>query len=474
MKVAHSREGASFILATGSPSAHLDGYLLCALEIEVLEARRGAVAHVGYVLVGGVFPVLARLGEVRVRALAAAEHAVEAATLCRVEVAGYARLILALALERAAVEAAARDLHLVDGAVRVDLDFLGAGLAGEAVTVGLAMIEHVVLAVRFHDGAVRVARVVGGVLDALAPAQTHVAYADDGAAEREVAVRTVARRIAQLVAEEGRIDEVVLAVYLTHGRGFEELMSLVRRARRIALALGDVFGRNVHRHHVGLEHRHHRAFAAEGLASRQEEGIERGAETRVEVYLVTLHVHARVELEGIALLLAEYLSVGVMHVVQELVFARGLVAHRHAYLARVVQEVVEVVFAVGTAAHVGRVHAVLALGVVGILRLFEYYALVTPVGQIVLGAAPAHVVVHAERTAVEFVVTAVYVDAAVELMRLPVGYVFPAGEIGIEYLFLAHHKLLFIVRSLGGQSFMALNTPFIAGYISLNTLYLLS
>ena len=327
------------------------------------------------------------------------------------------------------------------------------------MTVGLAMIEHVVLAVRFHDGAVRVARVVGGVLDALAPAQTHVAYADDGSAVSEFAVGAVAYGVAELVAEERGINKVIFPVYLAHGRRLEELVPFEVGACGVALALGDILWILVHRHHVGSEHGDRRALAADRLAAGQEEGIEGRAEAGVKVYLVALDVDAGVELEDVALPLAQSGAVGIVHVIHELVLSRRSVAHRDADHAVVGAEIIEVIPSVRAAAHVGRVHGRLAVLVHWVLILTPDDSFVTPVGQVVLGRGPADIVVHAERLAAEFVVRAVYVYAAVEFMRFAVGDILPARQIGIENLLFVHY----IISPYSRIYFISLKTSFIAG-----------
>ena len=68
------------------------------------------------------------------------------------------------------------------------------------------------------------------MLDVRDAGQADIAAADQDAAELEADVRAVADRVAEVVAVQGTVDEIVFPVELTHGAGLAERLLLIRGA----------------------------------------------------------------------------------------------------------------------------------------------------------------------------------------------------------------------------------------------------
>ena len=182
--------------------------------------------------------------------------------------------------------------------------------------------------------------------------------------------------------------------------------------------------------HVGGVELDHRAalYVAFGNAQDGEEHPR----TVIEPHPAALHVYRGVERQVLRRIRIEV----DFAVIRER--PRGAVGHGAAYgpaLARNarIEGIVQIVFTVGRAADVGGVHAAPA-PVSRVVALFIDYTLEPPVAEIVCRSRPRDIVVHAEPAAVEPVVRAIYVYAAVEHVRFAVGDVFPARQIGIESL----------------------------------------
>ena len=84
-------------------------------------------------------------------------------------------------------------------------------------------------------------------------AKANVADGDDGAAEVELAIWFVGDSVAELVSEEGRIDEVVFVTDLSHGGSFEELVAFPFGAFAVSLNFADDLWLADDGHHVFVE-----------------------------------------------------------------------------------------------------------------------------------------------------------------------------------------------------------------------------
>ena len=142
---------------------------------------------------------------------------------------------------------------MFDRAIFLDLDLFGAGLTGEAISVGLAVIEDIVLVTDGKDGTMGVAGVVARGLDVFVFAKANVTDGDDGATEVELAIWFVGDSVAELVSEEGRIDEVIFVTDLSHGGSFEELVAFPFGAFAVSLNLADDLWLADDGHHVFVE-----------------------------------------------------------------------------------------------------------------------------------------------------------------------------------------------------------------------------
>ena len=235
--------------------------LIGAVELKVFEPRRAPVPEVGYVLCGGVVPVLARLREVRVAQFQEFEDAVPPRAAAGIEVAGDARLIGADAAKRPSVQPAGGQFRLQKFPARIAY-FLRAGLAGKLVAVGLAVIEYVIFIPYLNETAVGIAQIVERLGVAV---ESDVADGDESTAVAEPLGGFVADGIAQLVPLDGRIDEVISPVELAHGGRFEELVSLESRPRAVFDGGADVFDLAVDGEHIGPQFHDHGALFGGGM-----------------------------------------------------------------------------------------------------------------------------------------------------------------------------------------------------------------
>ena len=115
------------------------------------------------------------------------------------------------------------------------------------------MIEDIVLVTDGKDGTMGVAGVVAGSLDIFVSRKANVTDGDDGAAEVELAIWFIGDGVAELMSEEGRIDEVVFVTDLSHGGSFEELVAFPFGAFAVSFDLADDLWLADDGHHVFVE-----------------------------------------------------------------------------------------------------------------------------------------------------------------------------------------------------------------------------
>jgi len=115
------------------------------------------------------------------------------------------------------------------------------------------VIEDIVLVADGKDGTMGVAGVVASGLDIFMFAKANVTDGDDGATEVELAIWFVGDGVAELMSEEGRIDEVVFVTDLSHGGSFEELVAFPFGAFGVSLDLADDLWLADDGHHVFVE-----------------------------------------------------------------------------------------------------------------------------------------------------------------------------------------------------------------------------
>ena len=98
-----------------------------------------------------------------------------------------------------------------------------------------------------------VAGVVAGGLDIFMFAKANVTDGDDGATEVELAIWFVGDGVAELMSEEGRIDEVVFVTDLSHGGSLKELVAFPFGAFAVSFNLADDLWLADDGHHVFVE-----------------------------------------------------------------------------------------------------------------------------------------------------------------------------------------------------------------------------
>ena len=342
------------------------------------------------------------------------------------QVAGDISRILSLAAERPAVQSAGGYLRLPDLPLFIKEDRLGAALTAEPGGVGLAVVENVPLAVDFHDAAVVVPadgrRAVGGLVGA--DSRVHVAY--DRAAIRKGAAGILRCGVAQFMHQLRGIHEVISVSPLADGGRLEKRVALKPGALVIHIAGRDKDGFFFDGQHIRPQHGAHRSVA--GL-------IPMPGKAGIQIGFVTLGQHAGIKLRLVAGPLAQAHTVFVLHIPQEFETSRRGIAHGHGHEAHLVIHVIQIVASIGALCHVGRVEAHAAICVAGVRVAGINHALTPPVGKVVYRGGPAHIIAHAENTAVEKVVGTVHVHPAAEHVGLAVRNIFPGGKIGIERLF---------------------------------------
>ena len=373
----------------------------------------------------------------------------------RAEVAGDTGLIASFAGQRPVVQTAARDLDLRDRAIRQDRNGLGAALTGAFDAVGLAVVEDVPLSVHFHEATMGVACVVEGFCVALVP---DIRYADERAAIVEIPIRVIADGVAELVAEDRGIDEVVFPVDLPDGAGLEKAVALEVCPSCRCRSGYDGFPLSPDRFHIRLQ------LQTDGLldpvAAELENQLERALrrKTHVEISLaVVVHQHAGIEGEGISFLLAIWRSVGILYAAVIRKGADGAVRHGDAGAGQNVELIVQIITPVRALYAVRRVHMHLPVLVAGILRSSIDHALIAPVAQIVQRSRPADVIVHAEVLTAKAVVAAVDIEPFSEHAGFSVRDVLIAWQIGIKSRMLVHQSSLLFSKT--RQSCFSISGP---------------
>lgn len=115
----------------------------------------------------------------------------------------------------------------------------------------------------------------------------------------------------------------------------------------------------------------------------------------------------------------------------------------NADLLQKIETVVKIILSIIAAADIGRPKSMCAIGITGILGLFENDAFIAPIGKIVCGRGPTDIVILAVDIAVKFIVTAVYIQAISKDAGFAIGNIFPTGKIGVKNLFFIFISPLF-------------------------------
>ena len=309
------------------------------------------------------------------------------------------------------------------------------------------MIENIIFPVDLDQGAVGIPGIVVRVLGIRNARKADVAAADEDAAVLEPLCRGIAHRVAEVMAVEGAVDEIIFSVELPHGARLAEGLLLIGRA--LGLFAGKdadvvqlVAGNDgLHVRCIDLEI--HRAVLRR-LGAVQKDRIAAEGKAGVEIEAAVVVFEApRIELEGLVPL-ADGRAVLVLHIVVELVFSGGLVADRDGDHLGAAHEIIEIIPAVGTHHHIGGRKAVGHFDPRSrrILLSAENDPVIRPVAQVVHRGGPAYIVAETEIDAVKDIVGAVDVDSAVHDVRFRIRNIFPAGKIGIECLLRLHRSFL--------------------------------
>lgn len=337
-----------------------------------------------------------------------------------------------LCRKRAAVEAAAGDLRLREGAVGVHSQLVGAGLPGELPAVGVAMIKDVVFFTNFCNAPMVVAQVVSG-LGVFRPAQVRVG--DQYPLVRKGTLRTFSHAVAELMALEAGIDVIVPVPEVTHTGGLVEGVFLVACPLAGLDAVGADKGFPDDRVHIiGPDERPSRRELARLPSPGNAPPVR-------SPYRDIRRSHRRGRRGSKPLDALRPGAVCPLHMGQEFILPTRGVTDRHGDHIGEIHGIVEVVPSVPALHYIrseqqmGQTlgHPVRDAGdglilLEGFLLLPVDDAFIFPVSQIINGSAPADVVQQAELLSVILVVAAVDIDPVSEDTGLPVGNVLPLGR----------------------------------------------
>ena len=156
------------------------------------------------------------------------------------------------------------------------------------------------------------------------------------------------------------------------------------------------------------------------------------AEPRIKPGSIPFRQNAGIKLVLIPCTGSQRRAVRVGHVAVIGIPSGGRIAHGHRDCRSAVQRVIEIIPAIRAAGHIGRIQTLLPVGIAGVLGAAIQHAFIPPVGQILYGRAPAHIIVQTEIVAIEPVMASKHIHPPVEHMRLPVGHILPQGQIGID------------------------------------------
>lgn len=272
----------------------------------------------------------------------------EAGAFPRLEIAGDGGRIGAQPLQRTAVQIAAGHLRLPEAAISVHEDLLRHALPGEHTGVGVTVTEDVVVTADLDDAAVVVAEISLGL-----PARPEHKVLRSGAVKADVAVgmerpaiseapvRPIGHRVDQLVALNGRIDEVVPSVEFPDGAGLEELMPLEARASGIDAVRKKPGWSGADRPHIGLEL--HVVSGIPGMPSPAARRVDRVHRTLscIEVDAsIVIHEDAGIERHEVRVLLSPRGAIRMHDAAHVGILPCRLVAHGDVHLELVCQAVV--------------------------------------------------------------------------------------------------------------------------------------
>ena len=289
-------------------------------------------------------------------------------------------------------------------------------LTAEIGSVGVTVIENIPFAADFHHAAMVVGGIVGAHGSGLVGINVQVAAADQYALIDKAPGRLPADGAAQLMEQDGRIDQIIQPVLSADGRCFEELMSLKARPLAGGGAGNHKCGRFQHRQHIGIQHRGHGSVLVR---------VAHAAETGVQIRPAVFRQYARVELRLIPCAQPQQRAVRVVDVSIELIRSGGRIAYGHGDEVHVAEHIIEIVPSIRADGHIRRIEISLQIAVMRILILAVDHAFIAPAAQIFHRGRPADVVAHAVQIAVEKIMRAIYIYPVAKHIGFPVRHIFP-------------------------------------------------
>ena len=245
--------------------------------------------------------------------------------------------------QRPAVQAAAGNLRLAEGSIRLKEDLIGTALAAELAAVGVAVPENIISAADLFHAAMVVAHIVLGLLIALPP---QIAIGDQHPFISEWALRSAGHGVAQLMALEAGINEVIPRPKMPDAGGLKERVLRKTGALGRFRAVGHTHRLRDNGLHILCQPYHH----GPRDLFRHSRVMLGGRTAGIEINARILHQNSRIEPDKIL----GNRTIGAGNLAPVFIPARRLVTDRHRHNPRQIHGIVQIVPPIGAACHVRR------------------------------------------------------------------------------------------------------------------------
>ena len=109
-------------------------------------------------------------------------------------------------------------------------DLLGTRLSGRLFSVCMPMIENIIISVNLDQASMGISRIILCMIYIRNSGKSYITVADENASVFKTTGRIVTGRIAELMAVQGTINEVISISEFSHRACFQKRMSFIRRS----------------------------------------------------------------------------------------------------------------------------------------------------------------------------------------------------------------------------------------------------
>ena len=280
----------------------------------------------------------------------------------------------------------------------------------------------------------RIARIIiGGLISPI----TNISNTDQRSAIPKTAVRPLTYGIAELVAQFGRIDQIISISDFTDTARLKKSMSFKTGSARHRRTGQNHDRFPLHGNHIFIEPD---TVTGIDFQSAQIHDQFHPSRKRCKACIhinasVIVNEHARIEQVHLSLFLSVRRTVRPLYITVKFIFSRRRITHGNGSYRQTVKFVIQIIPAVCSLYHIRRAHVHISLSVFRILACTVNDAFIPPIGQVTDRSRPAYIIIYAEIRPVEPIVASVHIYPFSEYSRFTVGNVFEAWQIWIICLF---------------------------------------